>query len=148
MLTRANAAAAAAIAALTLALPGTASAAGDAPAARGTMQFDCAGLGAVTIVTPPAAAHENWSAAQIATGGHLVPVAFAYVVYDDTAGVTLDDETVTHAAAHTHQPTTSCVFSQTAVLGDIAPPDIPVPQGVAPSDTVTSSVIVTAIIKP
>ncbi len=106
MLTRTRAAAAAAaVATITLALPGAAFASADTPAGRQTMQLDCAGLGTVTIVTPPASAHDNWSAAQIVGGDHFVPVSFTYLVYDDTAGVVLGDETVSHPAAHRQQST-------------------------------------------
>jgi hypothetical protein len=149
MLSRAHAAAVVtAVATITLAAPGTAFASGDTPAGRQAMQLDCAGLGSVTIMTPPVAAHDNWSAAQIVTGGHLVPVAFTYRVVDDTAGLTLGDETVTHAAAHSQQSTTTCAASQTAVLGDLAPADEPLPTGIAATDTVTLSFIATVIAKP
>ena len=149
MLSRTRAAAfVAAVATITLAVPGAAFASGDAPAGRQTMQLDCAGLGTVTIVTPPVAAHDNWSAAQIVTGGHFVPVAFTYLVYDNTASLTLGDETVTHPAAHRQQPTTTCVATQTALLGDLAPPDAPLPTGVAATDTITVSFIATVIAKP
>jgi hypothetical protein len=149
MLSRTHAAAVlAAVATITLAVPGAAFASGDTAAGRQTMQLDCTGLGTITVLTPPVAAHDNWSAAQIVTGGHFVPVAFTYLVYDDTAGLTLGDETVTHPAAHSRQSTTTCAASQTALLADLAPPDEPLPTGIAATDTVTLSFIATVIAKP
>lgn len=149
MLSRTHAAAVvAAVATITLAVPGAAFASGDTPGGRQTMQLDCAGLGTVTVITPPGVAHDNWSAAQLITGGHFVPVAFTYRVYDDTAGLTLGDETVTKPAAHSQQPTTTCVASQTALLADLAPPDAPLPTGTAATDTVTLSFIAIVIAKP
>jgi len=147
MLLRSAVAAAAVLAAGLLIAPGTALAADSAPHNRATMQFDCAGIGTVTLVAPPTAAHDNWSAAQVVTGGHLIPVAIRYRVFDDTADAVLDDETVAHPAAHGAQPTTTCAMSQTAILGDVAPPDAPLPAGVLPTDTVTMSIIVTAVAK-
>jgi hypothetical protein len=142
------AAAAAALATAALAIPGVAVADEGVPAGRQTMQFDCAGLGAVGIVMPPASAHDNWSTAHLVDGGHLIPVAFTYLVHDDTTDITLDDETVTHPAAHSQQATITCVASQTATLGDLIPADAPLPQGTAMTDTVTASLIATAILKP
>lgn len=114
------------------------------PLHRQTMQLDCAGLGAVEIVAAPSA-HDSWGAAQIIGGGHLVPVSFRHLVYDDTAQVTLVDGTVTHAPAHSRQDTITCSSSQRARLGDVAPPDFVAPDGVAPSDAVTISFIATAV---
>jgi hypothetical protein len=149
MLSRTRAAAVvAAVATATLALPGAAFADDGASIGRQTMQLDCTGLGTITVLTPPSSAHDNWSAAQIVTGGHFVPVAFTYLVYDETAGLTLGDETVTHPAAHSRQSTTTCAASQTALLADLAPPDEPLPTGIAATDTVTLSFIATVIAKP
>jgi hypothetical protein len=142
------AAAAVAFATAVLAIPGVAFADDGAPTGRQTMQFECGELGTVTIVTPPASAHDNWSAAPIVGGGHLIPVAFTYLVHDDTVGITLSDETVAHPAAHTQQSTTTCTTSQTAILGDVMPTGATLPEGVALDDTVTMSFIVTAIAKP
>jgi hypothetical protein len=149
MLTRTRAAAAAAaVATITLALPGAAFASADTPTGRQTMQLACAGFGTVTIVTPPASAHDNWSAAQIVAGRHFVPVSFDYLVYDDTAGVVLGDETVSYPAAHRQQSTATCVATQTALLSELTPPDGPLPSGVAATDTVTLSFTATVIVKP
>lgn len=144
---RAAAALVTAVTATTLAIPGIAFASGEAPAGRQTMQLDCNGLGTVSIITPPTAAHDNWSAAQLVTSGHLVPVAFTYSAYDVTAGLSLGEETVTHPAAHREQQTTTCVATQTALLGDLAAPG-PLPDGVATTDTVTLSFIATVVVKP
>lgn len=129
---------------LTLAVP-TASLA--APLPRQTMELTCDGLGTVEIVTSPAA-HDSWSAAQLTSGGHLVPVAFRHLVYDDTAKVTLFDGTVTHAPAHSQQGVISCATSQQTVLGAIAPADFVAPEGVALTDAVTVSFIATVVPQP
>jgi len=148
MLSRRYAAIAATAATLTLAMPATAFAGEGTTGGRQTLQLDCAEAGSVTILTTPAVVQDSWSDAQIVGGGHFVPVAFTYLAYDDTAGLTLDDETVTHPSAHNQQSTTTCVTSQTAVLGDLAPPDVTLPSGVAATDTVTLSFIATVIVKP
>lgn len=147
MLTRHQATAViAAAGAFVLFMQGAASAAGTA--GRQTLQLDCQGAGTLTITTTPAVVHDAWNAAQIASGGHFIPVAFTYLTYDETAGLTLDDETVGHPSAHNQQPTTTCVASQTAPLNELAPPDTTLPQGVAWTDTVTTSFIATVIAKP
>lgn len=147
MLNRTRAAAAATLATAVLAIPGVACADEGVPAGRQTMQFDCGELGMVAIVMPPASAHDNWGTAQLVDGGHLIPVTFTYLVHDDTAAITLADETVTHLAAHNQQATITCIASQTASLGELIPADAPLPQGTALTDTVTASFIATAIVK-
>ncbi|MDA8435567.1 MAG: hypothetical protein M0Z98_06235 [Actinomycetales bacterium] len=131
--------------AVTSAVPTVARAA--EPLHRQTMQLDCAGLGTVEIVAP-ASPHDSWGVAQLIGGGHLVPVSFEHRVYDDTAGVTLFDGTVTHSPAHSRQATITCSSSQQAELGEVVPPDFVWPDGVAPSDTVTISFIATAVPEP
>jgi len=148
MLSRRSAAIAATAATLTLTMQATAFADTGTATGRQTLQLNCAGAGNVTILTTPAVVHDSWNAAQIVGGGHFVPVAFTYLAYDDTAGLTLDDETLTHPLAHNQQSTTICGTSQTAVLGDIAPPDATLPAGVSATDTVTLSFIATVIVKP
>jgi hypothetical protein len=127
-----------------------AAAAATVPAHRQTATFDCAGLGTVTIVETPQAAGDNWSAAQIVGDGHLVPVAFTYRVEDTTLGALLDQDTVTHPAAHPNQATTTCSHSMTATLGDLlpVPPNAQLPDDAAPSDQIELSFIVTAIAAP
>jgi hypothetical protein len=129
---------------ITLAVPTAALA---APLPRHTMELTCDGLGPVEIVTSPAA-HDTWSAAQLTSGGHLVPVAFRHLVYDDTAKVTLFDGTVTHAPAHDQQNVISCTATQQTVLDAIAPPDFVSPEGVALTDEVTVSFIATVVPQP
>lgn len=150
MLSRTHAAAiVAAAATISLAMPATAYAADGATAGRQTMQLECDGAGPVTIETTPAVVHDSWNAAQIVGGGHFVPVAFTYRAYDETAGLTLDDETVTHPAAHNQQATTTCSTSQTGLrLGDLVPAGAPLPAGTEADDTVTLSFIATVIAKP
>jgi hypothetical protein len=50
--------------------------------------------------------------------------------------------------ANQNQDTTTCVESQTTTLDQIWPPDAPLPDGAALSDTVTLSFSVNAIVKP
>lgn len=130
------------------AAPTTAFAAGPVSPSRGIQTFDCAGLGNVTIVTPPAAVGDSWSAAQIVGGGHFVPVAFRYVATDATAGIVLGDDTVTHGSAHRQQTATTCTSRRQAQVSDLVAPGAPLPDGVAPYDQVTLSFIVTAILQP
>lgn len=136
---------AATIAAAVCAAPTAALAAGPVPPMRQTQTFDCAGLGSVTIVTPPATVGDSWSAAQVVGDGHLIPIAFRYLAVDTTAGIVLGDDTVSHGTAHQHQAATTCTSSTQATLSDLMPPDAPLPAGVAPSDQVTLSFIVTAV---
>lgn len=130
------------------AAPAAALAAGPVPPSRQTQTFDCAGLGSVTIVTPPASVGDSWSAAQVVGDGHLVPVAFRYLAVDTTAGIVLNDETVSHGTAHQNQAATPCTSSTQAMLSDLLPPAAPLPDGVSPSDQVTLSFIVTAVARP
>jgi hypothetical protein len=118
-----------------------------APLPRQTMRLTCDGLGPVEILTSPAA-HDSWSAAQLTSGGHLVPVAFRHLVYDDTAGVTLFDGTVTHAPAHSQQDVIRCTATQQTALGAIVSPDFLAPDGVALTDQVTVSFIATVVPQP
>lgn len=127
------------------AAPAAAQAAGPVPPSRQTMTFDCAGLGTVTIVTPPSPVSDSWSAAQVVGDGHLIPVAFRYLAVDTTLGLVLGDETVSHPPAHAQQPTTTCSTSTQATVGDLLPAGAPLPDGVAPTDLVTLSFIVTAV---
>lgn len=135
-------------AAAVCAAPAAALAAGPVPPSRQTRTFDCAGLGSVTIVTPPASVGDSWSAAQVVGDGHLVPVAFRYLAVDTTAGIVLGDETVSHGMAHQHQAATTCSSSTQATLSDLMPADAPLPDGTEPSDDVTLSFIVTAVALP
>jgi hypothetical protein len=120
-------------------------AAGPAAPGKTTMQLDF-DVTTVTVVTP--ARQDNWASAQILDGGHLIAVSFDYAVYDDTAAILLGDEPVTHHRAHSQQQTITCSTSQDAVLGDLAPPDIPLPDGVALTDTVTMTFTALVITQP
>lgn len=123
-------------------------AAGGPTPSRGTMQLQCEDAGTVLVVTPPASAHDNWSAAQIIDGGHFVPVSFTYYVYDETANVVLGNDTVTHPHAHGQQETTTCRSDQSAMLGDLVPDGAPLPPGTEASDTVVLSFIATTVVRP
>jgi hypothetical protein len=142
-----RAAVATAAAGLALAVPASAHAAGQVPSGRSTMTIDCAGLGSVTIVSPPSVTGDTWGAAQIIGDGHLVPVSFRFYAYDETLGLVLGDYTVSHGAAHGQQSTTTCDATQTALLGELAPPDEPLPPGVSPSDVVSSTFEVVAVVQ-
>ena len=142
-----RAALATAAAGLALAVPATAHAAGRVPAGRSTMTVDCVGLGSVTIITSPAAVGDSWSAAQVVGDGHLVPVSFRYYVYDETAGLVLGDDTVGHGPAHGQQATTTCDATRTALLGELAPPDGALPVGVSPTDEVSLTFEVVAVVQ-
>ena len=115
---------------------------------RGTMELQCADAGTVMIVTPPASASDNWSAAQIVGGGHLVPVSFTYREYDETADVLLGADTVTHPRAHGQQATTTCEADRTGELSGLLPPGTPPPPGTESTDTVLLSFLATAVVQP
>ncbi len=125
---------------------GVAFLAGPASAAPGrqTVQMNCTGLGTMTLIVAPTD-QDNWGAAQLLSGGHLVPVGFRHLVHDDTAGITLFDGTVSHGAAHANQDTVTCSTVETGVLGQIAPPGFTPPPGVSLTDLVTISFIATAV---
>lgn len=123
-------------------------AAGGPTPSRGTMQLQCDDAGTVVIVTPPASAHDNWSAAQIVAGGHLVPVSFTYRAYDETAGILLGEDTVSRPHAHGQQETTTCQADHRATLGQLVPAGAPLPDGAAETDTVLLSFIATAVVRP
>jgi hypothetical protein len=128
----------------------TAPAQATAPEAGGRLlqTFTCAGQ-PVTIAVSPGNQGDNWGAARVVDGGTLIPVSIEYLVQDETAAITLDDEVVSHGGpAHAHQQTITCAVSQTAVLGDVAPPDFELPAGASATDTVTMSMIVRAVPRP
>jgi hypothetical protein len=125
-------------------------AAGPAQAAGGRQlqTFTCAGE-PVTIAVSPGNEGDNWGAARVVDGGTLIPVSIEYLVRDDTAAITLDDEIVSHGGpAHAQQETITCSVSETAVLGDVAPPDLELPPGVSSTDHVTMSMVVRAVPRP
>ena len=116
-------------------------------AGRTTQTFTCGGQ-QVTIQSAYGHDGDTWSAAQIVDAGTLVPVSFEYLAVDETAGIVLDDETVQHGTAHARQATITCENSMEFVLGDDVPPDVVLPPGVEPTDTVKMSFVVTAIPRP
>jgi hypothetical protein len=116
-------------------------------AGRTTQTFTCAGQ-QVTIESAYGHDGDTWSAARIVDAGTLVPVSFEYLAVDETAGIVLDDETVQHGTAHAQQSTITCENSMEFVLGDDVPPDVVLPPGVEPTDTVRMSFVVTAVPRP
>jgi hypothetical protein len=116
----------------------------------------CNGLGTIQIVTGPATGtqdNENvevWGAARIVGGGTLIPTSFTFTAYDDTVDLLLFSGVSPKGSgnANQNQDTTTCVESQTTTLDQIWPPDAPLPDGAALSDTVTLSFSVNAIVKP
>jgi hypothetical protein len=116
-------------------------------AGRTTQTFTCDGQ-QVTIQSAYGHDGDTWSAAQIVDAGTLVPVSFEYLAVDETANLVLDDETIQHGTAHAHQSTITCQTSTEFVLGDVTPPDVVLPPGVEPTDTVRMSFVVTAIPRP
>ncbi len=144
LLRRLGVPAVAAPAAALLLAGGTANAASGRP----TEQVTCAGQ-VLTIAVAPGNGGNNWGSGQIVGGGHLVLATLEYAVHDDTAGVMLDDEVLAHGQAHDQQQQITCdVASEQAVLGDIAPPDFAYPDGVLPTDVVTSSLRATVVPRP
>jgi hypothetical protein len=100
----------------------------------------------VTIVVSTGNGGDNWGAARVVDGGTLIPVSIEYLVRDDTAGITLDDEVVSHGGpAHAHQQAITCSVSQSTILGEVAPPDVELPPGASGTDVVTMSMIVRAV---
>lgn len=107
---------------------------------RTTMDVTCAGQ-TLTVTGPPGNDGNNWGAVQVSGGGHLVLVSLRYSVIDDTAGIALEDETLSHGAAHAQQQQVTCeVTSQQAVLGELVDPAFVYPPGTAPTDLLTMSV--------
>lgn len=111
---------------------------------RTTQEMTCDGQ-QVTLSVSPGHDGNNWGAAQVVGGGTLIPVSLEFRVYDDTAAMTLDDEVQQHGTAHSRQPTITCQVSQEAILRDVIPAGFVLPDGVALSDHITSSFIVTAV---
>ena len=123
---------------------------GTASAATGRMNQQVLCDGQVLTITSAAGNGGNtWGSAQVEGGGHLVLATLEYAVHDDTAGVVLDDEVLTHGKAHDRQDTVACdVASEQFVLGDVAPPDFAYPPGTGPADTVTSTLRATVVPRP
>jgi hypothetical protein len=87
-----------------LAVVGAASPA-HAAGGRQLQSFTCAGE-PVTIAVSPGNEGDNWGAPRVVDGRTLIPVSIEYLVRDDTAAITLDDEIVSHGGpAHAQQET-------------------------------------------
>jgi hypothetical protein len=115
---------------------------------RTTMDVTCAGQ-VLTVTTAGGHDGNNWGAAQVSGDGHLVLAGLEYSVYDDTAGVSLDDEVLSHGKAHEQQSTVTCVVaSQQAVLGEVVDPAFVYPARTAPTDLVTMSVHAVVVAVP
>jgi hypothetical protein len=131
-----------------LVLPSSTSAVASPHQGRTTMDVSCAGQ-VLTITSAAGKGGDNWGAAQVSDGGHLVLVALHFTVEDDTAGVTLEDETVGHGAAHAQQDQISCEIStEQATLGDLVDAGFDYPPGTAPTDVVTMAVHATVVARP
>jgi hypothetical protein len=140
--------AAATAAMITLAVATATSAAASPGDGRTTMDVTCAGQ-VLTVTTAGGNAGDNWGAAQVSGGGHLVLVSLEYSVYDDSAQLSLDDEVLANGKAHQQQTTVSCeIATQQATLRDVAPEGFDYPQGTAPDDVVTMSVRATVVALP
>lgn len=74
-------------------------------------------------------------------------MSFTYRAYDETAGILLGEDTVSHPHAHGQQQTTTCEADQRSTLGQLAPAG-PLPDGTAATDTVVLSFIATAVARP
>lgn len=120
----------------------------EAATGRPPQQVVC-GDQVLTISVAPGNGGNNWGSGQVVGGGHLIVATLEYAVHDDTAGVWLDDEVLSHGKAHVQQQTVTCdVASQQSVLGDVAPPDFVYPPGTGPADAVTSSLRATVVPRP
>jgi hypothetical protein len=115
---------------------------------RTTTDITCDGQ-PLTVTTAGGNDGNNWGSAQVDGGGHLVLASLEYRVEDDTAGITLDDEVLSNGRAHGQQQTIVCeVATDSAPLGDVAPPGFVYPEGTASTDTVTMSLHVTVVPRP
>jgi len=115
---------------------------------RPSQQVECAGR-VLTVSVAPGNDGNNWGAAEVDGGGHLVLASLEYSVRDDTTGVLLDDEVLTHGSAHANQNPIACaVATVQSRLGDIAPAGFVYPPGTGPDDIVTSSLHATVVPRP
>lgn len=126
-------------------------AAAPASAAQQVQQASCSDLGQITIRTPSDNSSDNggWSAGQILAGGtgHLIPTAFVFSATDDTTNQQLFNGTQIKGQGHANanQSTLTCRLTQqgpaSVVFGG------PVPPGVGSDDTITFTILVTAVPK-
>jgi len=136
---------AAAVALIPLAVSPASTAAASPGHGRTTMDVTCAG-DVITMTTAGGNEGNNWGAAQVSGGGHLVLAGLEYSVYDESAQLSLDDEVLTNGQAHKQQATVPCeIATQQALLGAVAPAGFDYPTGTAPSDLDTMSVRATVV---
>jgi hypothetical protein len=78
-----------------------------------------------------------------------VVAGLEYAAHDDTAGVSLEDEVLSHGAAHDNQQSVTCLVArETATLGDLVPADFDYPLGTASTDRVTFSLQAVVVPRP
>src|SRR5262245_18926203 len=91
----------------------------------------CDGLGDLMIVVGPAkGADNNFAAARIVGGGHLIPTSFEYSAFDVTTNTPLVSETTAkgNGNGNHNQQTTTCSSTETGPLSDfLAPGETPPP---------------------
>lgn len=126
---------------------GAAPAQAQEPGGRDIIQLTCDGQ-PLTLRVSGGNDGDNWGAAHLVDGGTLIPASLEYLVYDDTAGITLDDEVLSHGQAHQHQQTIVCQDSEQATLGDALPPGMELPPGTATTDQITQTFRVVAVPRP
>ena len=126
---------------------GSAAASGPAAPGKEVIEAECVGLGSITIAVQKS--EKSHGAAQIVgQKGHLIPVAFTFVVTDVTTKTVLETETEgPHGKAHSKQTTTTCsgtFFEGTAselAEGEELPP------GVEPDDVLRGTFEVEVVVK-
>ena len=114
---------------------------------RDVIQLTCDGQ-PLDLVTSPGHDGDNWGAAHLVNSGTLIPVSIQFLVYDDTAGITLDNEVLSHGSAHQQQGTIVCEDAEQSTLGEALPPGMQLPPGTALSDQVTQTFRVVAVPRP
>ena len=110
------------------------------------MQLTCDGS-PVTVLTRANTSHadQNWAAAYIVDSGTIVPVSFAFSLYDDTVQRSLGDFTAAHPNAHHQQQTMTCTSSEQGLLSEFGPgPGGSFPENTSPTDVVTFTITVVA----
>jgi len=111
----------------------------------------CQGLGEVQIVVGPAnGSDQSFGAARVVGDGHLIPVNFQFSAYDVTAGIPLFDSGLIKKGAgngNKNQQTIPCTSIETGTLADFLDPGETPPPGAAPTDSVTFTIYVDAIVK-
>ena len=138
------------IAALTLAVAGTAAASGPAPPGKDLFEVDCEGLGTITVSVQRA--EDSSGAAQIVgQRGHLIPVRFDFTLLDVTTGEVIfsEPDAVGNGNAHSNQATTTCtvVFFE-GPASELLEEGEELPPGVAPTDIVRAVLTVEVVVKP